>query len=334
MLSAITKHFPNKPQHLDEDVFLAIFERAQMYVGSIIAVEEVRSGNVSFVYKVVGQHGSLFVKIRGTRFVRMPQIVADPTHIRYEKKALDVFGSHVLCLFPQVIEFNQTYSYLMLTDVFHGRPNFEHKLSSGETHIDDIALLGETVGMVHHAMRHITEGIREDNDVDFKSKTLLYCLEVSDHPILNELSREYRNMADRNLVLGDASPKNMSIGGGKIGICDLENAHLGHHVYDLAYIMAHVILHNLDCIDKARQFADVAYTAYIRHHPIVVDSRLLVQTILGVMMYRLGGKVVPYRLHMSKNQRESFYRKCGDILFQTCEHLDDALAQLSHTVLD
>ncbi|MEU4802856.1 hypothetical protein [Actinosynnema sp. NPDC023587] len=278
------------------------------HVGDVRRVAEVFGGSVSHVYRVFGERGSAILKVRGRSFSRIPGITTDPSLIRYERKALRIFRSAAPHVFPDVLAFHREHHALVLEDVFPGGRTFEDALRTAPATRADAALLGATIGLVHRETAHVDEAIREDDDLAFRDQTLWFCLESSGHPALARTAAQYRARSRRTLVLGDAAPKNTSLAAGRITLCDLDNAHLGSHHYDVGYVAAHLVLHHLPDPDLAEGLVRAFRDGYARSHPAVdPDDPIVLRTLLGVCLYRLVNDTVPYRLALSPERRREVY---------------------------
>ncbi|MDE1833666.1 MAG: hypothetical protein KGH58_04590, partial [Candidatus Micrarchaeota archaeon] len=53
-------------------------------VGNLLRIERTHGGLVSHVYRIVGESGEAYAKIRGDRFSALPDIRTEPSEIAYE----------------------------------------------------------------------------------------------------------------------------------------------------------------------------------------------------------------------------------------------------------
>ncbi len=308
-------HFSNVDREVGVNRLQAMLTKAKEFVGKIITVKESKGGNVSYVYKVVGEKDTVFIKLRGNHFSRIPNIETNPKAILYEKKALKIFSKQLNNIFPKILYFDAKNFGLILSNVFPTESSFEDKLNNQTDTLRDYEVLGKTLARVHITTKHFKNGIREDNDLEFRNKALMYCLENYKHKKLVYTAKEFKKRPG-NLILGDPSPKNMSIDKEIIGICDLDNVHLSSHLYDLAYVAAHCLLHNLENIDKAELIVNTVISNYLQYNQTLeFNTRFFIPTLTGVMLYRLKNEVVPYDLAIDEKRKFNYF----DTLFKSLD---------------
>lgn len=98
----------------------------------------------------------------------------------------------------------------------------------------------------------------------------------------------------RCLVHGDLSPKNVLVGEGRVWLLDFEVAHLGDPVFDLAFMLNHLMLkafHRPDATEGYVACADAfaeSYAAVAR--PLLPPEGYLVAHLGVLMLARIDGK--------------------------------------------
>ncbi len=99
----------------------------------------------------------------------------------------------------------------------------------------------------------------------------------------------------KQLVLGDLSPKNIYVASnGKITICDLETSHMSNTIFDVGFLAAHIILHNIKNENKALELASRFVCGYSSENNDSIDNRMLNKVILAIILYRVDNPVIPY----------------------------------------
>jgi 5-methylthioribose kinase len=89
------------------------------------------------------------------------------------------------------------------------------------------------------------------------------------HPELEALVRPYVDQmlaTHRCLVHGDYSPKNVLLGDDGLWVVDFEVGHLGDPVFDVAFLLNHLLLKAIHCpgtVDAYARCADAFWTAYV-----------------------------------------------------------------------
>ena len=272
-------------------------------LGTITSITEASGGLVHYVYKVVGADQTAFLKIRSNHFSRIPQITTDPSLIRDEHQALQMFKEKSPLHFPNVLLFNATYHYLLLSDIMPGSVPLDVKYEKNSVTQADIGQLGLAVGEIHNSVSDVTLPVRQPDDTAYQNRMLGYIFELSEHPALIKAAQEHKNRA-KKLLIGDSSPKNTFVEGDKVGFCDLEGSYQGALAYDQGFLLAHVLLHQGSehhSIEAMHAFID----GYSQHTDIDLQDDLLLNTIQAVLLFRLVNPVISYNLLFSPLQRKN-----------------------------
>ncbi|MFJ4741145.1 phosphotransferase family protein [Streptomyces sp. NPDC088775] len=267
------------------------------HTGHPTSVEECTGGNVAHVLRVRGEAGNVIVKIRGHRFARIKHITTDPALIAVEHRALTLHHGLLPDLFPQALVFLPEAHAMVMTDVFpDGRPWREH-LDKRAAIAEECTRLGTALTRIHHATAGLPPLRDGDGDDLFRAEHAYgYCLRSAGHRVLDEACRRLDALPGRQLVLGDACPKNLSLAAGRTAFVDLDNVHTGAPLFDLGYLLAHLVLHHITrpglLHPLATAFLD-AYTLPGTARPWR-DDDLLAAVTAGVLLYRLEARTVPY----------------------------------------
>jgi hypothetical protein len=112
-----------RPSSIPEDIYDIVNQDA--FISSLPVINEivpVTGGVAHYVYLVTAGQERFYIKIRGDRFIQIPQIVCNPADIAIEYRALSLFHNVSPENFPRVMSFNSEKFYLVLSD---GIPNGE-----------------------------------------------------------------------------------------------------------------------------------------------------------------------------------------------------------------
>lgn len=271
-------------------------------VGHIISAERVSGGYVHYVFKIVGKDQTAFLKARSDHFARLPHIITDPEKIKDEYKALQLFLGLCAEYFPQVIHYNSEMHYLLLTELLPGTATLETRFLNEKVSLPEIQTLGTALGIIHSRTKNIQEPIRDDGDQAFKANLFKYVLEYPNNSILISAATEHRNR-DTQLLIGDSSPKNVFLNHDRVGLCDLEGSYQGSVVYDQAFMIAHILLHQ-NSKREAQEALEYFNSGYSSAGGILdFKDKLLAQTIQGVFIYRLDNPIIPYNLNRTDEDR-------------------------------
>jgi Phosphotransferase enzyme family len=272
----------------------------QRHVGQIARIERAVGGNVSHVFRVRGAHGSVILKIRGDSFARIPALRTDPALIADERQALAVYAGAEPSVFPRVLAFHAQYHAMILTDAFPDRRNYHQHLDERPATAEEMTRLGSTLHRVHRATQDVRTEIRSQGDLWFREHTFDFCLRTTGHDVLSRACDELAALPGQQLILGDLTPKNLSLAAGGVAICDLDNVHRGWPLYDVAYFLAHLLIHHLRWARHLRTLVPALLAAYLGAEPserrAPAEDLLMATVMAGVVLYRLANKIVPYPL--------------------------------------
>ncbi|MFB8290256.1 phosphotransferase [Kitasatospora purpeofusca] len=282
---------PDLAQVLGPHLF-PVLKACRPHAGRLTHVEECTGGNVSHVFRVHGEAGSVIVKVRGRQFARI-EIATDPALIALEHRALDLYHGLLPDMFPQVLAFAPDAHAMVMTDVFPDRRTWRQHLDERAATAEECTRLGTALARIHLAAAGLPP-LRDGGDDHFRAEHAYgYCLRAGGHPVLDEACRRLDALPGRQLVLGDASPKNISLAAGRTAFVDLDNVHHGAPLFDVGYLLGHLVLHHLARPDQLRPLAGAFLDAYTPDGPWRVDD-LLATVTAGVLLYRLEARTVPY----------------------------------------
>nr|BEK71421.1 hypothetical protein KPHV_86480 [Kitasatospora purpeofusca] len=272
-----------------------VLDACRPHTGRLTHVEACTGGNVSHVHRVHGEAGSVVVKVRGHRFARMP-IATDPALIAVEHRALTLHHGLLPDLFPQVLAFLPEAHAMVLTDVFPDRRTWRQHLDERCATAEECARLGTALARVHRATAGLPPLREAGGDDLFRAEHAYgYCLRAAGHRALDETCHRLDSLPGRQLVLGDVCPKNLSLAAGRTAFVDLDNVHHGAPLFDVGYLLAHLVLHHLARPVHLHPLAAALLDAYT---PAAAGwwrgDDLLAAVAAGVLLYRLEASTVPY----------------------------------------
>ncbi|WP_282693528.1 phosphotransferase [Streptomyces sp. CC208A] len=267
------------------------------HTGRLTSVEECLGGNVAHVFRVRGEAGNVIVKIRGHRFARIRHIATDPALIAVEHRALTLHHGLLPDLFPQVLAFLPDAHAMVMTDVFPDGRTWREHLDQRAATAKECTRLATALTRVHDATAGLPPLRDGDGDGLFRAEHAYgYCLRSSGHPVLDEACRRLDALPGQQLILGDACPKNLSLAAGRTAFVDLDNVHTGAPLFDLGYLLAHLVLHHITRPSRLHPLAGAFLDAYTFPGPARPwrDDDLLAAVAAGVLLYRLEARTVPY----------------------------------------
>jgi Ser/Thr protein kinase RdoA (MazF antagonist) len=266
------------------------------HTGPITRIERATGGNVSHVFRIHGKTGRVILKVRGTRFSGIPQLTTDPALIADEHRALTVYAQALPDLFPKVLAFLPHAHALVMTDVFPDGRTWRQHLDQRPATPGETARLGNALARIHHATAAVRTPIRSQGDDWFREHTFDFSLRHTGHQALLDACEELASLPGQQLILGDVSPKNLSLAAHGVAFVDLDNVHRGAPLYDIAYLLAHILLHHLRWPARLPALTATLLDAYARPEPVRpwADDPLLASVTAGVVLYRLTTHLVPY----------------------------------------
>ncbi|MFF3350722.1 phosphotransferase family protein [Streptomyces sp. NPDC002779] len=267
------------------------------HIGRPATVEACTGGNVSHVFRLHGQAGTVIVKVRGRRFARIAHIVTNPALIKVEHRALALHHGLLPDLFPKALAFLPDAHTMVMTDVFPDGQTWREHLDQRAATVEECTRLGTALTRIHHATAGLPP-LRDGNGDDlFRVEHAYgYCLRTGSHLALDEACHRLDALPGQQLVLGDACPKNLNLAAGRIAFVDLDNVHTGAPLFDLGYLLAHVVLHHAARPECLHPLAAAFLDAYTPPGPARSwrGDGLLATVAAGVLLYRLEARTVPY----------------------------------------
>lgn len=283
----------------------------------IQSVNRVPGGVAHHVYQISDGISRYYVKIRGEHFASIPSIICNPADIENEYQALMIFAEALPQHFPRVLSFNGSGHYLILSDVIQDGETMETMLLNKEVPDCLYYEFGHTLRRIHGATSTNHNSIRPTGDEEYYQTVLNHRLGYRNDPVLNSAIERLSNLPNRQIILGDPSPKNIGVqnSGQLLTFFDLETAHLGNPEFDFAYALAHMMLHAIDDKDLMLKTVDEFLEGYgVTHY----DQLLIRQITLGIILYRLNS-IIPYPLALTDEQKVLAERHVESMLHRVQE---------------
>ncbi|MFJ3673402.1 phosphotransferase [Streptomyces sp. NPDC090106] len=296
MTVAAPPPLPSLADLLGEDL-PHILADCRPHTGVPLSVEHVSGGNVAHVFAVRGPAGRVIIKIRRERYARIPSLRADPALIGDEYRLLELYHSAAPGVFPRVLAFHDATHTMVLSDVFPDGRTYHQHLRERSATTGEMTRLGRTLRHIHRATRDARPPERKKLDPRFPLYQRDFALRSPRHPALDAACTEMAGRPERQLVLGDLAPKNISLTDARIGLCDLDNAHHGWPLYDLGYFTGHLLIHHLARPHELPTLVPALLTGYLDGQALTQPDAALTATVAaGAALYRLGHSIVPYAL--------------------------------------
>jgi len=291
-------------------------EFLRKYVNTPYIITPVSGGLVHHIYKIVTNRAVYYLKVRGTKFAKMPSVESRPEDIEFEYRALKQFHAVAPQSFPEVIAYDRTGSRILLSSIMTPDNNLEFLLNNGVINDADVERIARLIVRIHRELRSSSEIIRGQNESEYYENNLYYRLSsLNRQPLKDAAARLHKHK--KQIIFGDLSPKNMAIDDKGVYICDLDAAHYGNVIFDIGFFAGHLLLHTFNQRDShiAETFVSTTYLNNAGSHITDEDEDLLARIMIGTCIYRLDNLVVPYNLpNLSVEERKVILTQLDELL--------------------
>jgi 5-methylthioribose kinase len=269
-----------------------------------VATVEALGGGVSAdAYAVHAVDGSWVVKQALAQLKVAVEWHADPTRVLNEAAALVISGKLIPGSIPQVTMVDRERLILVMQHAPTHLHDWKSELMAGgdSRSADTAARLGEVLAVIHGGTLHDPVLASQFGDtgsfvelrIDPFHRTVARRLPELAGP-LDALANELIEQP-RCLVHGDYSPKNVLASGSEVWVIDWEVAHFGNPVFDLAFMLAHLLcktVHIRSSRDLYQRCAHDFLAAYVSNatDPLRPDPVRLVRHTAAVVLARTDGK--------------------------------------------
>lgn len=302
------------------------------------------SGGVSSVVLLVNDGSRKMVVKQALPRLRVEgEWYADPRRALVEAEALLIAERCAPGWAPTLIDVDHDAFAIVIS---YGPPthvNWRDELLTGHVRTDTGKDLGTFLAAWHHGALLVPPGsaLRDEGHVIDLRVAPYYWSLLAVHPDLAEIaSRTVRSMLDTKICLvhGDFSPKNILVGEGRPFVLDFEVAHLGDPIFDVAFMLHHLMLKSIHVRAQgealratAQDFVDTyerAATSSIRAH---MDSHELFRQVGLLLLARIDGKS---RVQYLYPQGEQSARAVGRLLaLSPPASVDEAWDQLQRATV-
>jgi Ser/Thr protein kinase RdoA (MazF antagonist) len=258
-----------------------------------LTVEELAGGVSGTVLAVRGPSVALVVKQALPTLRVADEWNAPARRTDTEAAALRLAARLIPGRVPPVVDSDEAEHVVVLRHAPLGWRNWQAELLDGRAHAASGHWAGETLGRLHAATAGDADVAAAFGDYEAFAQLRLepYHGAVMERlpqlaPALQPLADELRD-ARTCLVHGDYAPKNILLGPDGAWVLDMEVAHYGHPVFDLAFFLSFPLLTALQsprlasaCSELVRGFT----AAYLRRAAAIAPSPASVAAHTGAML--------------------------------------------------
>ncbi|WP_439593044.1 phosphotransferase family protein [Microbacterium sp.] len=221
------------------------------------------SGGVSSVVLAVQQNDRRMIVKQSLERLRVAREWHAPrTRILAESAALMVTGRIVPSVVPPVVDEDPDRLALVMGEAPEGWTDWKCRLMSGNVDIYLARSLGRAVASVHRTTEAVPlpAAIEGQGDMFRQLRLEPYHHEVASRlpHLRSAVERVISSLEVRRcLVHGDLSPKNiLTSGNGDFWLIDFEVAHRGNPMFDIAFLLSHLLLKAVHLPGSAPQLAE------------------------------------------------------------------------------
>jgi len=259
-------------------------------------------GVVHSVWALSSGTETFYLKIRGTRFALVPELESNPADIGYEHTAVTMLSDRMPGRFPRAVYFDSDLSFLVMTDVVRSGQKLEAAFLDGIVTTSVLGCLGSVLRDVHETFRACSAPRRPNDEAFYRKKLQDRFGQRNDRVLADVVERMARTL-DRQVIIGDATPKNISIApsGKDFSFFDLEDVHHGNREFEVGFLAGHLILHSYEDANKASEHVASFLEGY---GDSTLESGILKAVALGAVLYRLDSPI-PYSVSPASETRRA-----------------------------
>ncbi|MDA0734107.1 MAG: phosphotransferase [Chloroflexi bacterium] len=271
----------------------------------VTSVQSLGWGVSNTLVKVSTQDDCMVVKQSLPKLRVAEDWFADQGRILRERACIDTLGAILPAGILPTIRYEDADNFLFVMSCAPaGGANWKEQLLAGRVDTDVAWKAGAVLGMVHMATTGAA-AIRERfiDDTPFVQLRIdpYHWTTAKAHPDLAEIINcEAQRMLDVKtaLVHGDYSPKNIIVTGKDIFLLDFEVVHYGNPVFDLAFLLNHLLLKAIHNAPIKEQYVEAffsfweGYNSKIPHASVEKDTveKDTVKQLGCLMLARIDGK--------------------------------------------
>lgn len=262
-------------------------------------VRELSGGVSNVVLYVCSSQGGLVVKQSLPRLNVAEEWLASQERTIREANALRAAAGAIQASVPHVVSLDEEQYVVVIEAAPPDWVTWKQQLLAGEVGEGTAAWLGRWLGRWQRLGAGDGPPRLADNEVFVQLRVdPYYRFTAARHPDLRSVIDRH---ADAMLatpscfVHGDYSPKNVLVGVDGAWVIDFEVVHLGDPVFDVAFMLNHLLLkslHRPELADALRRCVDVFLSGYEAEAParLVPDGRYLCGHLGCLMLARVDGK--------------------------------------------
>jgi 5-methylthioribose kinase len=227
--------------------------------------------------------------------------LASPERARTEAAALLLVSKIAPTSVPRVLDFNLESNIITLECAPFSWRNWKDDLLAGEVDVDVASWLGQTLANIHSTTAADAETRETFDQTDAFEQLRIAPYYRTTAERLPELAGAINARIDRLsqrrvcLVHGDFSPKNVLVGAEGRWVIDFEVAHFGSPVFDLGFLVNHLLLKAVFRRELADRYLECAQAFLDTYQSAVVTPlREPISEILAeagcLMLSRVDGK--------------------------------------------
>lgn len=230
-----------------------------------VKCEEVKEETyVNYIFRVTlqlnGQESIVYLRQTRDHLKSSPQRKLDPARMVFESRFLTLLNNIASDVVPEVLYLDGANNIAVLTDIKRDGVLLVNELLKGKPHPETGAYFGSILATYHretlnidHSLVHGSEAENE-KALKFHEGMRMEPAEKMFPSLTSSLLAESRK-AEKCLVLGDLTSKNIFVDEEKVRFLDLERAFVGDPAFDLGYLLAHYLTEvKPECLKESVKF--------------------------------------------------------------------------------
>lgn len=290
----------------------------------IIGFVEIDGGLVHKIFRLETKSGKKFIlKQRLNQYSKLPKLHPDYKRIVYEKKALEIM--HNLGLkqyFPRLFGYVSDLNFILMEDVLKEKSFVCDNVNLSN---DICVKIINSISNIHTKLKDFTDSIHIDRDRRIYNLNIRYRILNHSRNLapVNRVVRIMRKL-NRNIILGDVCPKNIIVNDKNVFFFDLEYCHRGNFEFEIAYLLAHLIIQGVGDMKVDRIF-DYYLELYFKNVSFKFRYEIVLILSISILLYRLDNQIIPYKTKFKIAQKKNIVTRIRKILTEKRDYTDSKI---------
>jgi thiamine kinase-like enzyme len=282
-----------------------IQQTVEKYFNSEVGYSQKIKGGMHTLYKFQIEWETYILKIRNNHHINNDKLLSNPNDIIHESNTLSILNKYILRYIPKHIVFLEEIKWLIMSCFNETVSNVHEMMKQKNFTPDNGIITWKYLAHIHTQLLDCLEPIRLDDKL-FTHQYYDHRLNILKSHKVDALLNYLQNHKNQ-VILWDLNPANIFIGNDQLQICDFECVHMWTPLFDLGYLIAHIILHQIR-IEEEKYINIISniISQYEFVNPILTDETMnhFKNIILLILLNRLTNTLVNYQTYLNANEKE------------------------------